>query len=89
MDISKTLSVLIYTMYSQKFQKVHREAIGQRDTIKMVVMRHEHNAQSAAKARSKSAFELRQQVDEHKQELERLERKLLTSSKIIESNIAH
>lgn len=52
--------------------------------MKMVVVRHEHNTQSAAKARSKSACELRQHVDDHKQELERLERKLLTSSKTIE-----
>lgn len=47
----------------------------------MVVVRHEHNTQLATKARSKSAGELRQQFDEHKQELERLERKLLASSK--------
>lgn len=52
-----------------------------RDATKIIVMRQEHNSQSAAKARSKSAFEFRQYVDEHKQELERLERKLLTTSK--------
>lgn len=52
-----------------------------RDATKIIVMRQEHNSQTAAKTRCKSAFEFRQMVDEHKQELERLERKLLTTSK--------
>lgn len=50
-----------------------------RDATKIFVMRQEHSSQSAAKARSKSAFDFRQQVDDHKVELERLERKLLTT----------
>lgn len=51
-----------------------------RDATKIVVLRQEHSAQTATKARSKLAFDFRQQVEEHKIELERLERKLLTTS---------
>lgn len=62
------------------FQEVNREAIHMRDATKIVVLRQEHSAQTATKARSKLAFDFRQQVEDHKIELERLERKLLTTS---------
>lgn len=51
-----------------------------RDSTKIVALRQEHSAQAATKARSKLAFDFRQQVEDHKIELERLERKLLTTS---------
>lgn len=51
-----------------------------RDATKIVALRQEHSAQTATKARTKLAFDFRQQVEEHKIELERLERKLLTTS---------
>lgn len=68
-------------------KKIHREAIHMRDATKIIVMRQEHNSQSTTKARNKLASDFRQQVDEHKQELERLERKLLTISNIQKINI--
>lgn len=43
-------------------------------------MRQEHNAQSSTKSRNKLALDFRHQVEDHKVELERLERKLLTTS---------
>lgn len=52
-----------------------------RDTTKIVALRQEHSAQTATKSRTKLAFDFRQQVEEHKIELERLERKLLTTSR--------
>lgn len=66
--------------YFRSFQEVNREAIHMRDATKIVVLRQEHSAQTATKARSKLAFDFRQQVEDHKIELERLERKLLTTS---------
>lgn len=51
-----------------------------RDTTKIVALRQERSAQVATKSRSKMVFEFRQQVEDHKIELERLERKLLTTS---------
>lgn len=51
-----------------------------RDATKIVVLRQEHSAQTSTKARTKLVFDFRQQVEEHKVELERLERKLLTAS---------
>lgn len=63
------------------FQEVHSEAIHMRDATKIVALRQEHSAQTTTKARTKLAFDFRQQVDDHKIELERLERKLLTTSK--------
>lgn len=60
---------------------MNREAIHMRDATKIVVLRQEHSAQAATKARTKLVFDFRQQVEDHKIELERLERKLLTTSK--------
>lgn len=51
-----------------------------RDATKIVALRQEHSAQAATKARTKLTFDFRQQVEDHKVELERLERKLLTTS---------
>ena len=52
-----------------------------RDATKIVALRQEHSAQTSTKSRTKLAFDFRQQVEEHKIELERLERKLLTTSR--------
>lgn len=60
---------------------MNREAIHMRDATKIVALRQEHAAQTATKSRTKLAFEFRNQVEDHKIELERLERKLLTTSK--------
>lgn len=54
-----------------------------RDSTKILVMRQEHNAQSSTKSRNKLALDFRHQVEDHKVELERLERKLLTTSSLI------
>lgn len=62
------------------FQKVNEEAIHMRDATKIVALRQEHSAQTATKSRTKLAFDFRQQVEDHKIELERLEKKLLTTS---------
>lgn len=51
-----------------------------RDATKLIVLRQEHNSQVATKARARLLTNFRKQGDEHKQELERLERKLLTIS---------
>lgn len=51
-----------------------------RDATKIVSMRQEHSAQAATKARTKLSFDFRQQVEDHKVELERLERRLLTTN---------
>lgn len=51
-----------------------------RDATKLVVLRQEHNSQVATKARGRLLASFRQQGEEHRQELERLERKLLTIS---------
>lgn len=59
---------------------MNREAIQMRDSTKIVALRQEHSAQAATKARTKLSFDFRQQVEDHKVELERLERKLLTTS---------
>lgn len=59
---------------------MNREAIQMRDATKIVACRQEHSAQVVTKTRTKLAFDFRQQVEDHKIELERLERKLLTTS---------
>lgn len=59
---------------------MNREAIQMRDATKIVALRQEHSAQAATKARTKLSFDFRQQVEDHKVELERLERKLLTTN---------
>lgn len=59
---------------------MNREALQMRDATKIVALRQEHSAQASTKARTKLAFDFRQQVEDHKVELERLERKLLTTS---------
>lgn len=66
-------------------QEVNREAIQMRDSTKIVALRQEHSAQTTTKSRTKLAFDFRQQVEDHKTELERLERKLLTTSNNIAS----
>lgn len=66
-------------------QEVNREAIQMRDSTKIVALRQEHSAQTTTKSRTKLAFDFRQQVEDHKTELERLERKLLTTSNNITS----
>lgn len=63
------------------FQEVHLEAIHMRDATKIVTLRQEHSAQASTKSRTKLAFDFRQQVDDHRIELERLERRLLTTSR--------
>lgn len=62
------------------FQKVNKESMHMRDATKLVVLRQEHNSQVSTKARSRLLGNFRQQGEEHRQELERLERKLLTIS---------
>lgn len=52
-----------------------------RDATKLIVLRQEHNSQMATKARVRLLTNFRKQGEEHKQELERLERKLLTISR--------
>lgn len=51
-----------------------------RDATKIALLRQEHNAHSSAKYRERQAFDFRRQVAERKTELERLERKLFTTS---------
>lgn len=63
-----------------RMQEVHREAIQMRDATKVVLLRQEHNAHTSAKSRERQAFDFRRQVEERKMELERLERKLFTTS---------
>lgn len=65
-----------------RMQEVHREAMQMRDASKVILMRQEHNAHSSTKSRERQAFDFRRQVEERKMELERLERKLFTSSKL-------
>lgn len=62
-------------------QKVNKESMHMRDATKLIVLRQEHNSQLATKARNRLLTNFRQQGEEHKQELERLERKLLTISR--------
>lgn len=62
---------------------MNREAIHMRDATKIITLRQEHGVQAATKSRTKLAFEFRNQVEDHKIELERLERKLLTTSEQI------
>ncbi|XP_055306396.1 outer dynein arm-docking complex subunit 3 [Sitodiplosis mosellana] len=64
----------------EKMKDVNREAIHMRDATKIVALRQEHSAQAATKSRSKLAFDYRQQVENHKIELERLERKLMITT---------
>lgn len=64
-----------------RMQEVHQEAIQMRDATKVVLMRQEHNAHTSSKSRERQAFDFRRQVEERKMELERLERKLFTTSK--------
>lgn len=64
-----------------RMQEVHREAIQMRDATKVVLLRQEHNAHTSSKSRERQAFDFRRQVEERKMELERLERKLFTTSK--------
>lgn len=68
-----------YFFFSRK-QEINREAIHMRDATKIISVRQEHSAQTTTKARTKMAIDFRQQVEDHKIELERLERKLLTTS---------
>lgn len=63
-----------------RMQEVHHEAIQMRDATKVVLLRQEHNAHSSSKSRERQAFDFRRQVEERKMELERLERKLFTTS---------
>lgn len=59
-----------------------------RDTTKVVLLRHEHSANTLSKSRLRQAQDFRRQVEERKSELERLERKLFaTSIQIINNNI--
>lgn len=51
-----------------------------RDSTKLVLMRHEHTANTVTKTRQRQAQEFRRQVDDRKSELERLERKLFATS---------
>lgn len=64
-----------------RMQEVHREAIQMRDATKVVLLRQEHNAHTSSKSRERQAVDFRRQVEERKLELERLERKLFTTSK--------
>lgn len=63
-----------------RMQEVHHEAIQMRDATKVVLLRQEHNAHTSSKSRERQAFDFRRQVEERKMELERLERKLFTTS---------
>lgn len=63
-----------------RMQEVHHEALQMRDATKVVLLRQEHNAQTSTKSRERQAFDFRRQVEERKMELERLERKLFTTS---------
>ncbi|XP_031621682.1 coiled-coil domain-containing protein 151 [Contarinia nasturtii] len=67
----------------EKMKEVNREALHMRDATKIICVRQEHSAQTSTKARQKMAIDFRQQVEDHKIELERLERKLLTTTKTI------
>lgn len=51
-----------------------------RDTTKLLLMRHEHTANTMSKSRQRQAQEFRRQVEDRKSELERLERKLFATS---------
>lgn len=51
-----------------------------RDTTKVVLLRHEHSANTLSKSRLRQAQDFRRQVEERKSELERLERKLFATS---------
>lgn len=64
-----------------RMQEMHREAIQMREATKVVLLRQEHNAHTSSKSRERQAFDFRRQVEERKLELERLERKLFTTSK--------
>lgn len=66
-----------------RMNEVHSEALQMRDAMKIVLMRQEHSAHSTAKMRERQAIDFRRQVEERKSELERLERKLFTSSKTV------
>lgn len=51
-----------------------------RDSTKLLLMRHEHTANTVTKTRQRQAQDFRRQVDDRKSELERLERKLFATS---------
>lgn len=70
----------VCVLYFIFLQEVNQESIHMRDATKVVALRQEHSAQIATKSRTKLAFDFRQQVEDHKIELERLEKKLLTTS---------
>lgn len=54
-----------------------------RDGTKIILLRQEHAANSSSKTRDRQAFDFRQQVEERRLELERLERKLFSSGRYI------
>lgn len=64
-----------------RMEEVHREANQMREATKVVLLRQEHCANTSTKSRERQAFDFRRQVEERKMELERLERKLFTTSK--------
>ncbi|KAL1395705.1 hypothetical protein pipiens_011055 [Culex pipiens pipiens] len=66
-----------------KLEAVHKEAMQMRDNTKSILQRQEQTTHYAYKAREKQALDFRRQVEERKQELERLERKIFSSGKTL------
>ncbi|EAT37842.1 AAEL010214-PA [Aedes aegypti] len=64
-----------------KLEAVHKEAMQMRDNTKSILQRQEQTTHFANKAREKQALDFRRQVEERKQELERLERKIFSTGK--------
>lgn len=61
-------------------QGTHHEAQVLRDGTKVALLRQEHSVHGAARTRERQAQECRRLVDERKQELERLERRLFAAA---------
>lgn len=64
----------------ERMQRTHHEALVLRDGTKVALLRQEHSVHGAARTRDRQAQECRRLVEERKQELERLERRLFATA---------
>ncbi|XP_055920051.1 golgin subfamily B member 1 [Eupeodes corollae] len=64
-----------------RLQQVHNEALEMREVAKVILQRHEQQANTSLKIRERQALDFRKQVESRKMELERIGRKLFTDAK--------
>lgn len=67
----------------EHLRSIYEEAVEMRDSTKLVLQKQEQQSSVSNKMREKQAIDFRQQVEERKMELERLERKIFSAGKTL------